>query len=71
MSSFYLSSDYAPYALEGFNYTLLTSVQQPARSQNRVIIEVSECLVLRDGCDNSSKAKVLFNFTGAHQIAVP
>ncbi|CAK8989755.1 unnamed protein product, partial [Durusdinium trenchii] len=69
MSSFYLSSDYAPYALEGFNYTLLTSVQQPARSQNRVIIEVSECLVLRDGCDNSSKAKVLFNFTGAHQIA--
>ena len=71
MSTFYLESDYQPYALEGFNYSLVTSVAQPGRISNQVIIEVSECLIEREGCEGSNKARILFNFTGAHQISVP
>ena len=41
MVRFYEASDYAPFALEGFNFTLSTTVLAPARGQNRVVIEVT------------------------------
>lgn len=41
MVRFYETSDYAPFAVEGFNFTLSTTVLAPARGQNRVVIEVS------------------------------
>ncbi len=69
MVTFYSSSDYAPYAVDGWDVDLTTTVGQPARGQNRVLIEVSECLVQRSTCQDSTKATIYFNFTGAHQIA--
>jgi len=69
MVAFYSSSDYAPYAVDGWDLDLTTTVGQPARGQNRVLIEVSECLVEREKCQDSTKATIYFNFTGAHQIA--
>eukprot|EP00438_Fugacium_kawagutii_P013326 Skav213525 [mRNA] locus=scaffold1184:24922:28376:- [translate_table: standard] len=70
MVEFYSGSDYAPYAVYGWDADLSTSIPAPARQQNSVIIEVDECLVERTSCSGgSSRAAIYFNFTGAHQIA--
>lgn len=68
MVEFYSASDYAPYAVYGWDVDLSTSIPAPARQQNSVIIEVDECLVERTSCSGTSRATIYFNFTGAHQI---
>ena len=68
MVLFYENSDYAPYAVDGWGVSLTTSVSEPLRAQNRIIIEVDECLMERTACQGSQRAIIYFNFTGANQM---
>lgn len=69
MVLFYENSDYAPYAVDGWGLSLTTSVSEPVRRQNRIIIEVDDCLTERTACrQGSERATIYFNFTGANQM---
>eukprot|EP00443_Scrippsiella_acuminata_P107591 CAMPEP_0115582794 /NCGR_PEP_ID=MMETSP0272-20121206/5845_1 /TAXON_ID=71861 /ORGANISM="Scrippsiella trochoidea, Strain CCMP3099" /LENGTH=785 /DNA_ID=CAMNT_0003017795 /DNA_START=445 /DNA_END=2802 /DNA_ORIENTATION=- len=81
MQAFYSSVDYFPYRLRGYNEEVIVRDHQamipgasgleeiePIRQQNIVELAVSECLIVRDGCDDNQKATLYFNFSKPKRV---
>jgi len=81
MQAFYSSVDYFPYLLRGYNEDVMVMSREatipgasdlemivPSRQQNIVELAVSDCLVVRDGCDDDQKAALYFNFSRPKRV---
>eukprot|EP00931_Biecheleriopsis_adriatica_P048864 TRINITY_DN28235_c0_g1_i1.p1 TRINITY_DN28235_c0_g1~~TRINITY_DN28235_c0_g1_i1.p1 ORF type:complete len:991 (-),score=251.07 TRINITY_DN28235_c0_g1_i1:53-3025(-) len=82
MIDFYDSVNYKPFKLEGFGDVVdvratglmtiagasLIDHPEPARKSNIYVQEVDKCLVIRESCSGSKKAKVFFDFKVPKQI---
>eukprot|EP00931_Biecheleriopsis_adriatica_P048556 TRINITY_DN28063_c0_g1_i1.p1 TRINITY_DN28063_c0_g1~~TRINITY_DN28063_c0_g1_i1.p1 ORF type:complete len:813 (+),score=168.30 TRINITY_DN28063_c0_g1_i1:185-2623(+) len=66
MLQFYSIEQYRPYRMVGWGNDL--GGRDPARSRNTRRFYVTECRLVRSGCDNEEIAHILFDFTTVEMV---